>query len=194
MPARSIIRANPAVVKGEPRSELNTKGDFGSWSRCSRRRARSSSPSIGWAPSGGPKNRDLRTREHLTEVEVERLLVASRGNRHGHRDGTMMLVACRHGLWARELVDLTLGPNRLPNRFPARLQGQTGHSPHCCQRCPLAYCFRKRGRRTVQGVHSLYSPVIVAAVYVTSPLIKPLRTASRDAGNSSDCEGCNFCL
>ena len=41
------LPAKPAVVKGEPRSEVNTKGDLGSCSRCSRRRARSSSPRIG---------------------------------------------------------------------------------------------------------------------------------------------------
>ena len=43
-PARSIIRAKPAAVNGAPRSEVNTKGDFGSCSRCSRRRARNSWP------------------------------------------------------------------------------------------------------------------------------------------------------
>lgn len=51
-------------------------------------------------------NRDLRTREHLTEAEVEKLLKASKGNRWGHRDSTMILVAYRHGLRAAELVDL----------------------------------------------------------------------------------------
>ena len=51
-------------------------------------------------------NADLRTREHLTEAEVERLMKAARGNRWGHRDATMVLVAYRHGLRASELVDL----------------------------------------------------------------------------------------
>jgi type 1 fimbriae regulatory protein FimB/type 1 fimbriae regulatory protein FimE len=51
-------------------------------------------------------NADLRTREYLTEAEVERLLSATRGNRWGHRDGTMILVAYRHGLRASELADL----------------------------------------------------------------------------------------
>ena len=51
-------------------------------------------------------NADLRTREHLTEAEVERLLKATKGNRWGHRDGTMILVAYRHGLRASELTDL----------------------------------------------------------------------------------------
>ena len=51
-------------------------------------------------------NKDLRTREHLTEAEVERLLAVAKGNRHGHRDATMILIAYRHGLRAAELVDL----------------------------------------------------------------------------------------
>jgi site-specific recombinase XerD len=45
-------------------------------------------------------NAELRTREHLTEREVERLIEAARGNRWGHRDATMILVAFRHGLRA----------------------------------------------------------------------------------------------
>jgi site-specific recombinase XerD len=51
-------------------------------------------------------NADLRTREYLTEREVARLMKAARGNRWGHRDATMLLVAYRHGLRASELVDL----------------------------------------------------------------------------------------
>ena len=51
-------------------------------------------------------NAELRTREHLTEREVERLIEAAKANRHGHRDATMVLLAYRHGLRASELVDL----------------------------------------------------------------------------------------
>ena len=50
-------------------------------------------------------NADLRTREYLTEAEVERLTNAARKNRWGHRDATMVLLAYRHGLRASELVD-----------------------------------------------------------------------------------------
>ena len=57
-------------------------------------------------PAGRPPNRELRTREHLTPAEVERLIEAARGNRRGHRDATMILIAFRHGLRASELVDL----------------------------------------------------------------------------------------
>jgi type 1 fimbriae regulatory protein FimB/type 1 fimbriae regulatory protein FimE len=51
-------------------------------------------------------NSELRTREYLTEAEVERLMAAARRNRWGHRDATMILVAYRHGLRPSELVDL----------------------------------------------------------------------------------------
>jgi type 1 fimbriae regulatory protein FimB/type 1 fimbriae regulatory protein FimE len=51
-------------------------------------------------------NADLRTREYLTEAEVEQLTSAARKNRWGHRDATMVLLAYRHGLRASELVDL----------------------------------------------------------------------------------------
>ena len=53
-----------------------------------------------------PPNGDLRAREYLTEAEVERLMNAAKGNRWGHRDATMILVAYRHGLRVSELVDL----------------------------------------------------------------------------------------
>jgi integrase len=51
-------------------------------------------------------NADYRSREHLTEREVGRLIEAIKGNRWGHRDTTMVLIAFRHGLRASELVDL----------------------------------------------------------------------------------------
>ena len=41
-----------------------------------------------------------RSREHLTEREVERLIEAAKDNRWGHRDATMVLLAFRHGLRA----------------------------------------------------------------------------------------------
>jgi integrase len=47
-------------------------------------------------------NAEYRTREHLTEAEVERLIEATTS----HRDATMVLIAYRHGLRASELVDL----------------------------------------------------------------------------------------
>ena len=46
------------------------------------------------------------SREYLTEREVERLIEAAKQNRSGHRDGTAIMVAYRHGLRASELVAL----------------------------------------------------------------------------------------
>ena len=51
-------------------------------------------------------NKHYRTREHLTEPEVERLIAACKDNRHAHRDATMILAAFRHGLRASELCSL----------------------------------------------------------------------------------------
>ena len=51
-------------------------------------------------------NAELRPREHLTELEVEKLIEAAKGNRHGQRDATMILVTFRHGLRASELCGL----------------------------------------------------------------------------------------
>lgn len=51
-------------------------------------------------------NAELRTREYLTESEVERLMDAARRNRWGHRDAIMILLAFRHGLRVSEVIDL----------------------------------------------------------------------------------------
>jgi integrase len=51
-------------------------------------------------------NKKLRTREHLTPSEVEKLMDAARKNRDGHRDAAMILMAFRHGLRASEVIDL----------------------------------------------------------------------------------------
>jgi type 1 fimbriae regulatory protein FimB/type 1 fimbriae regulatory protein FimE len=52
------------------------------------------------------RNALLRSREHLTPDEVDRLIEAARKTRNGLRDATMILVAYRHGLRCSELVDL----------------------------------------------------------------------------------------
>ncbi len=54
-----------------------------------------------------PKNADVRTREHLTEAEVETLVKAAKNvGRHGHRDATLILLGFRHGLRVSELISL----------------------------------------------------------------------------------------
>jgi type 1 fimbriae regulatory protein FimE len=53
------------------------------------------------------RNGDVRTREHLTPDEVEKLMTAAgRLGRHRHRDATLVLLAYRHGLRVSELVAL----------------------------------------------------------------------------------------
>jgi integrase len=48
-----------------------------------------------------------RTREYLTNAEIETLMAAARrASRYGHRDATMILIAYRHGLRASEVCDL----------------------------------------------------------------------------------------
>ena len=79
-----------------------------------------------------PPNRDLRTREHLTEAEVERLMKATKDNRYGHRDATMILVAYRHGLRVSELVDLRW--EQVDFRTKNRMGELGSCSPSCSRR------------------------------------------------------------
>ena len=52
-------------------------------------------------------NAELRNREYLTESEVEDLQRAARKQgRHGHRDGSLILLAFSHGFRVTELVNL----------------------------------------------------------------------------------------
>lgn len=54
-----------------------------------------------------PRNKDVRSREYLTEKEVERLMGAAKNTgRHGHRDATLILITYRHALRVSELVSL----------------------------------------------------------------------------------------
>lgn len=53
-----------------------------------------------------PRNSAVRTREHLTPAEVDKLLGAARQTRHGDRDVALVLIAFRHGLRVSELVAL----------------------------------------------------------------------------------------
>ena len=55
---------------------------------------------------GRQSNADIRPREYLTEAEVEKMIKAAKDGRYGHRDATMILIAFRHGLRAKEIADL----------------------------------------------------------------------------------------
>lgn len=61
----------------------------------------------GKVPPAMQRNSALRTREYLTEHEVERLMTTAKAlGRHGHRDASLILLAFRHGLRVSELVAL----------------------------------------------------------------------------------------
>ena len=75
------------------------------------------------------KNAALRSREYLTEAEVERLMrTARQRGRYGVRDAAMILMAYRHGLRVSELcalrwdqVDFVQGLLHVGRRKTARL-------------------------------------------------------------------------
>ncbi len=53
-----------------------------------------------------PSNKSLRSREYLTAAEIEKLVKAAKGGRWGDRDATLITVAFRHGLRAKEICEL----------------------------------------------------------------------------------------
>jgi integrase len=82
------------------------------------------------SPGGRRTNQELRSREHLTPDEVERLIAAARlRGRYSNRDALLIMLAFRHGLRASELIALrwdqidfkagTIHINRLKNGSPS---------------------------------------------------------------------------
>lgn len=58
-------------------------------------------------PFQKPKNKSRRSREYLTEAEINKIITAARNiGRHGNRDAAMILLAFRHGLRVSELISL----------------------------------------------------------------------------------------
>ena len=74
-------------------------------------------------------NSKYRTREYLTEREVNKLIEAAKGNRWGQRNSTMVLMAYRHGLKSRSW--LILGGCRLTSIAPpcTSVVSSTAHPP-----------------------------------------------------------------
>jgi type 1 fimbriae regulatory protein FimB len=72
-------------------------------------------------------NDAYQVREHLTEAEMDKLLAALKGNRHGHRDWLIGLVIYRHGLRVSEACDLRWDDIDLRKRtiVVRRLKGST---------------------------------------------------------------------
>ena len=80
------MAANLKLVDASPEAEMQTVGE--------RAHGRRTNEEYG------------RTREYLTEAEVETLAATARKNSQGLRDWLMVTLAYRHGLRASELVDL----------------------------------------------------------------------------------------
>ncbi len=78
-----------------------------------------------WKVKGRKRNRDYRTREHLTQDELDRLFAALKHNRHGHRDYMVALVTFLHGLRVSELIDL--GRHRLAQGHRADQASERQH-------------------------------------------------------------------
>lgn len=58
-------------------------------------------------PPMKPKNKERRSREYLSPIEIEKLRKAARSHgRHGHRDDTLILLMFRHGLRVGETIAL----------------------------------------------------------------------------------------
>jgi hypothetical protein len=73
----------------------------------------------------------LRTREYLTDKEVEKLIAtARRSARYGHRDATLILVAFRHGLLASEIADLEWSQDPLSTASSPRAESAEAHPDH----------------------------------------------------------------
>ena len=79
---------------------------------------------------GRKANAAYRTREHLTEVEMAKLLDALKRNRHGDRDRLIGLLIFRHGLRVSEACDLRWDDIDLSKRtiIVRRLKGSTDSS------------------------------------------------------------------
>ena len=76
-------------------------------------------------------NRDMgRDREHLTEREVERLIRAAKGNRHGQRDAAMILIGFRHGLRVSELCGLQWSSIAFETATMHVRRAKGGRKPH----------------------------------------------------------------
>lgn len=130
------------------------------------------------------KNEELRPREFLTGEEVERLRKAAgdRLGRNPHRDGTMILLAYRHGLRVSELVglrwdmlDLTQGllhVRRLKQGRPSThiLRGSELRALRRLQReqvpsSPYLFTTERHGPMTAAGFRKLLSRISEAAEF-----------------------------
>jgi type 1 fimbriae regulatory protein FimB/type 1 fimbriae regulatory protein FimE len=117
-------------------------------------------------------NSTVRTREYLTQREIDKLMDAARsGSRYGHRDSTMILIAYRHGLRASELCDLQWSQvdfNAGTLRVRRRKQGSPGTHPlqgdeiralKRMQRGRFVFLTERDGPMTPKAFHALFARI-----------------------------------
>jgi len=124
------------------------------------------------APPRRQRNKERRSREHLTPAEVDKLMAAAgRLGRYGHRDATLILIAYRHALRVGEIValrwdqiDLTQGMfhvARLKNGTPSThpLRGPEIRALRRLQRegdgSPYVFTTERGGPLTTSGVREI---------------------------------------
>lgn len=107
--------------------------------------------------NGRKDNKAYRTREHLTEAEMAKLLAAIKRNRHGHRDWLIGLLIYRHGLRVSEACDLRWDDLDLPKRtiMVRRLKG-SHDSRHYLERDEINGLRLLQRQQEAAGVRGVY--------------------------------------
>jgi type 1 fimbriae regulatory protein FimE len=120
------------------------------------------------------KNTEYRSREYLTEDEVDQLMdAAGKVGRHGHRDSTLILLSYRHGLRVTELVSLRweqldlkqglMHVNRLKHGNPSvhPLRGPELRALRRLQRdystLPYVFCSERKAPLTSDAIRKIIS-------------------------------------
>ncbi len=123
-------------------------------------------------PPRKPQNKNQRTREHLTESEIDKLCqVARQQGRHGHSDATLIFLMFRHGLRVSEAatlrweqVDLKQGllhVQRIKQGLPAThpLRGKELRALRQLQRdyshTPYVFVSERKAPLTTRTIHHL---------------------------------------
>jgi site-specific recombinase XerD len=108
-------------------------------------------------PVGRKANADYRVREHLTEVEMAKLLDALGRNRHGKRDWLIGLLIYRHGLRVSEACDLRWDDLDLTKRtIIVRRLKASNDSTHYLERDELAGLKALARHYAKDGIRSAY--------------------------------------
>jgi site-specific recombinase XerD len=109
------------------------------------------------AGKGRKANNAYRTREHLTEAEMAKLLAALKRNRHGQRDWLIGLLIYQHGLRVSEACDLRWDDLDLPKRtISVRRLKDSVDSRHYIERDELAGLKLLRRQQEANGIKSAY--------------------------------------